>query len=224
MARVLVIRHHWEDHPGLIGEALATRGYQLDVVMMDETTSTPSLDGYDVLVILGSKNAVYDKEVEAAWFGKELELIGDAEARGLAILGICFGAQALCVFHGGEVIPSDFPEIGWFEVEAVNDSAIASGPWFEYHFDRCVLPVGAQLWAKSARAVQAFAVGNHVGVQFHPEVDELQLRDWLAVGGDEARASGVDVEALLAETRRETSAARIRAGNLVDLFLAHITR
>jgi len=34
--------------------------------MMDESTPTPSLEGYDVLVILGSKESVYDHEVEAA--------------------------------------------------------------------------------------------------------------------------------------------------------------
>ena len=105
MRRALVLRHHLEDHPGLVGEAFERRGFDVDVVMVNESTVTPSLDGYEVLVILGSKCAVYDREVEAAWFGRELALIGDADERGVAILGICFGAQALCRHFGGEVGP-----------------------------------------------------------------------------------------------------------------------
>ncbi len=221
MARALVLRHHLEDHSGLIGESFEARGYEIDLRMMNAENPSPSLEGYDVLVILGSKSAVYDKAVEQAWFGRELALIAEAERRDVPILGICFGAQALCLYHGGVVERSRSPEIGWYEVEARNDSGIASGPWFEFHFDHCTLPEKAELWATSPRAVQAFCVGRHVGVQFHPEVDHLQLRDWFAGGDDEAREAGVDVEALLEETAKETPAARQRALALVDLFLSH---
>jgi GMP synthase-like glutamine amidotransferase len=224
MARALVLRHHLEDHSGLIGEAFEARGFELDLRMMNEESPTPSLDGCDALVILGSKSAVYDKEVEEAWFGRELELIGDAQRRHVPILGICFGAQALCIFHGGAVERSDSPEIGWYEVEAQNESGIASGPWFEFHFDRCNLPEKAELWATSPRAVQAFSVGRDVGVQFHPEIDHIQLRDWFAGGVEEAREFGVDIDALIEQTAKETPAARERAGGLVDLFLAHGAR
>jgi GMP synthase-like glutamine amidotransferase len=224
MTRALVLRHHPEDHSGLIGEAFESRGYELDLRMMNEESETPSLEGYDVFVILGSKSAVYDKEVEQAWFGRELELIAEAERRDIPIFGICFGAQALCLYHGGDVERSDEPEIGWYDVEALNGSGIASGPWFEFHFDRCRLPEGAQLWATSPRAVQAFCFGRNVGVQFHPEVDHLQLRDWFASGVDEAREFGVDPDALIEQTERETPAARGRAADLVDRFLAHIER
>lgn len=222
MTRALVLRHHPEDHSGLIGEAFGSRGYELDHRMMNETTETPSLEGYDVLIILGSKSAVYDKEIEEAWFGREMELIADAEARDVPVFGICFGAQALCLFHGGIVERSPHPEIGWYEVEAQNGSGISSGPWFEFHFDRCKLPDVARLWAVSPRAVQAFCVGRNVGVQFHPEVDHLQLAEWFAGDVDEARGFGVDTDALLEETKKETPAARERAADLVDLFLSHI--
>ncbi|MHB1208839.1 MAG: type 1 glutamine amidotransferase [Acidimicrobiales bacterium] len=221
MARALFLRHHLEDSPGLIGEAFVQRGFDVDLAMMDKHSPTPTLAGYDVLVILGSKSAVYDSAEEAAWFGRELGLIGEAAQRSLPILGICFGAQALCRYYGGVVEPSDEPELGWYEVDACNDSGIARGPWFEYHFDRCHLPDGAQLWASSPRAVQAFAIGRNVGVQFHPEIDDVQLAQWFAAGEGEVRAFGVDPEQLLLQTAHETPAARLRAVELVDLFLSH---
>ncbi len=219
MARALALRHHDEDRPGLVGEAFEARGYDVDLVMMDATSPTPSLEGYDAMIILGSKCAVYDQEVEAAWFHRELALIGDAEKRSLPILGICFGAQALCRYYGGDVRRAPDGEIGWFEIEVVADVALPRGPWFEFHFDNCSLPAAAELWATSARAVQAFAIGRNVGVQFHPEIDEAQLKEWLAADEEETRELGLDLETLLSETARETPAARVRAQELVDLFL-----
>jgi GMP synthase-like glutamine amidotransferase len=224
VARALVLRHHLEDNAGLVGEAFESRGYEIDLRMMNASTTSPSLNGADVFVILGSYSAVYDTEVEQAWFGRELELIADAHRRDLPIFGICFGAQALCLFHGGVVERSNFPEVGWYEVEARNGSGIAKGPWFQYHFDHCVLPEGAQLWATTPRAVQAFSVGRNVGVQFHPEIDDVQLRSWFASSDEDARALGIDVEALIEQTRQETPSARGRALDLVDLFLTHIER
>ena len=219
--RVLVLRHHEEDHPGLIGEALVARGFALDVVMMNETTPTPSLEGVDVLLILGSSSAVYDHEVEKAWFGRELGLIAEAGEREVPVFGICFGAQALCLFHGGSVSRSPEPEIGWYHVREEGGHVMDPGPWFEFHFDRCTLPAEAQLWATSPRAVQAFSVGRNFGVQFHPEIDDQQLRDWLESAADSARDFGHDIDELVAEPAREVPAARRRAAVLVDQFLRH---
>ncbi|MDE3065302.1 MAG: gamma-glutamyl-gamma-aminobutyrate hydrolase family protein [Acidobacteriota bacterium] len=222
MGRALVLRHHPEDRAGLVGEALAARGFDLEVVMMDEASPTPTVEGMDLLVILGSKHAVYDPVIEEAWFGRELEVVAEADRRGVPIFGICFGAQALCRHFGGTVAASPHPEVGWFEVEEVGGSGVPSGPWFEWHFDACTLPEGAELWATNPRAVQAFAIGRHVGVQFHPEIDEGQLADWLSAGGDDdARALGLDPADLLARTSRETPVARARVAALVELVLRH---
>jgi GMP synthase-like glutamine amidotransferase len=115
--RVLFLRHHGEDRPGLVGTAFEARGYDVTVVMMDEDSATPSVEGYDALVILGSKHAVYDERVEAAWFGRELDVIDEADQLDVPILGICFGAQALCLHHGGTVERSSEPEVGWYEID-----------------------------------------------------------------------------------------------------------
>jgi GMP synthase-like glutamine amidotransferase len=219
MARALFLRHHREDSPGLIGEAFEARGYEIDLVMMNERSDTPSLEGYDVLAILGSTSAVYDREVETAWFHRELALICDADGRALPILGICFGAQALCRYFGGVVSRAPEGEVGWYDIDVTEGVELSRGPWFEFHFDVCTLPETAELWATSARAVQAFAIGCHVGVQFHPEVDDTQLKEWFASDEEGMRKLDLDVAALLEQTARETPAARVRAQELVDLFL-----
>jgi GMP synthase-like glutamine amidotransferase len=223
MPSALFVRHHHEDNPGLIGEAFKARGFACDLVMMDASTPTPLLDGYDVLVILGSSSSVNDPDVQSAWFGRELELLEEAVRREIPIFGICFGAQALCRVFGGTVERSDAPEIGWYEVQSKNDAPLGEGPWFEFHFDRCILPPSAQLWASTEHAVQAFSIGRNLGVQFHPEIDDVQLRDWFSVDDTEHPRQFASREELLAQTAEQTPAARKRALELVDSFLAHST-
>jgi GMP synthase-like glutamine amidotransferase len=223
MPRALVLRHHDEDHAGLIGEAFLARGFELEAVMMNELAPTPVVDPYDVLIVLGSKNAVYDHEVERAWFGRELGVIRRAEELDIPVFGICFGAQALCLYHGGSVTraPAGEAEVGWYEVEVDPGVDLDTGPWFEFHYDRCELPPTAFLWASTSRAPQAFSVGRNVGVQFHPEIDDEQLRDWLETAADDAREFGHDPAELLALTASHVPGARQRAARLVDLFLTH---
>ncbi len=222
MAKALYLRHHPEDSPGLIAEAFESRGYELDVVLFDEHASTPSLDGVDVFVLGGSKCAVYDESTQQAFLNRELALIGESAERSIPVLGICFGAQALCHYHGGTVRKTATPEVGWYDVTPVAGSAIVPGPWFEFHFDECVVPEEADVLAVTGSTVQAFTVGKNFAVQFHPEVDANQLRDWMGAGGaEEAREFGLDVDELLAESERLTPGARQRAQDLVDIFLRH---
>jgi GMP synthase-like glutamine amidotransferase len=224
MPSALFVRHHQEDNPGLIGEAFRARGFECDLVMMDASTPTPSIDGYDVLIVLGSSSSVNDPDAESAWFGRELRLLDVAVRSGVPIFGICFGAQALCRLFGGTVERSASPEIGWYDVRPIDDSPIETGPWFEFHYDRCLLPASATPLASTEHAVQAFSVGANLGVQFHPEIDEDQLRDWFDADNADHPREFASREELLIQTKEQTPAARARAAHLVDVFLTRVAR
>ena len=74
--------------------------------------------------------------------------------------------------------------------------------------------------ARNDAAVQAFRIGRHLAVQFHPEVDGPQLKRWLDAHTDtEARQLGIDADQFLADTIREEPAARARADRLVAAAL-----
>jgi GMP synthase-like glutamine amidotransferase len=74
--------------------------------------------------------------------------------------------------------------------------------------------------ARNDVAVQAFRIGRHLAVQFHPEVDGIQLKRWLdALTDCDATSLGIDPDQLLADTIREEPAARERAGLLVATAL-----
>jgi hypothetical protein len=94
-----------------------------------------------------------------------------------------------------------------------------SGPWFQFHFDRGMLPDEAVTWAYTDRAVQAFSIRRHVGTQFHPEIDARQLRVWMSSDADDVRSLGLDPDSLIRQALDEEAGARQRARDLVTLAL-----
>jgi GMP synthase-like glutamine amidotransferase len=219
--RVAVIRHHDVDSAGFIGAAFEARGARLDTYLFPDDGPLPALGGVDHIVVLGAISSVNDAD---PWIAAEQEWLGQAGTLGVPVLGICFGGQQLCVISGGRVEQSPCKEIGWSVVESADVDLVPAGPWLEFHGDRCLLPEGVRVLARNDLCVQAFTVGRHLGVQFHPEVDGPQLKRWLDGGGRaEALREGVDPDDLLAATIREEPAARARADRLVAaaLKLAH---
>ena len=74
--------------------------------------------------------------------------------------------------------------------------------------------------AHNALGVQAFRLGRHLAVQFHPEVDGEQFRLWLDCGGRaQIEAAGYDPDQILAQTITEEPAAKARADQLVATAL-----
>jgi GMP synthase-like glutamine amidotransferase len=218
MMRVVVIRHHDIDSAGFIAEAFEARGASLTVHLFPDEGPLPALDGVDHVIVMGAVSSVNDPD---PWIAEELAWLRAADTAGLPVLGICFGAQALCAALGGRVEAMAGKEVGWFTVESADEDAVPAGPWLEFHNDRCLLPAGAEVLARNDAAVQAFRIGRHLAVQFHPEVDGPQLKRWLDAHTDtEARQLGIDADQFLADTIREEPAARARADRLVATALA----
>ncbi|MET8980036.1 type 1 glutamine amidotransferase [Streptomyces sp. NPDC004539] len=228
----LVIAHDSASSPGPVGDRLAERGYTLDVVTVvpEERFADPAvrfdfpdLSDYRLVVALGAPWSVYDDASVGTWIEGELGLLRAAHAADVPVLGICFGAQALATALGGAVARSPEPEIGWFTVESERPDLIASGPWFQWHFDRFTVPPEAQCLARSTAGPQAFRIGRALGVQFHPEITEKTLDRWLELGGAaQAERHGVDPMLLVAETRLRREESSLRAHRLVDTFLDHV--
>ena len=217
---VIVIRHHAEDAPGFIADAFAARGATLATHLFPEQDALPEATGVDHVVVLGAVSSVYDDGTHRDWIAQELAWLRQVDAAGVPVLGICFGAQALCAAFGGRVEAAPRPEIGWTLIEPAGPGLIPAGPWLQFHGDRCLPPPEAAVLARNETGVQAFAIGRHLAVQFHTEVYGEPLARWLAGGGrDQARQAGQDPEEFLAETIAHEPAARSRAGQLVGTAL-----
>ncbi len=131
--RALFLSHESDVLPGYLGEAARRRGIAVDVWDAWRGAPPPSPVGYDLLVPLGSAASAYDDSVP--WLTAELELLRAAAASDMAVLGVCFGAQALARVLGGAVGRADLPEVGWYMIETAAPDLIAPGPWLEWHFD-----------------------------------------------------------------------------------------
>ncbi len=89
---------------------------------------------------------------------------------------------------------------------------VAGEPVLYWHGDRFELPEGcASLTATPARPNQAFIVGEHaMAWQFHLEVDDARIEQWLIGHTGELREASIDVVALRqAAALRCTSMARV---------------
>jgi GMP synthase-like glutamine amidotransferase len=163
---------------------------------------------------------VYDDGAARGWIAEELAWLRRADQAGVPVLGVCFGAQALCATRGGEVVPAPRKEVGWITIDSPDPALIPAGPWLLFHGDVCLPPPEATVLASNDIGVQAFSIGRHLAVQFHPEVDEAQLRRWMNAGGrEEALHAGQDPDKLLAETAIQEPASRARAEVLVATAL-----
>ena len=220
--RLLVIEHEEDSGGELLGEAAVAKGFRLHVVTPNSGIPT-SCAGYDAVIMLGSADSVYDPAI-ADWFVPEIELLREADAIGVPVFGVCFGAQALAVALGGSVARAACPEIGWVEVDSTDIHVIPAGPWFEWHVDTITPPDGAEVLATTKLAngelcVQAYRVGPHLAVQFHPEAQLRQATDWPAADPVNLAATGQTPEWILQRTIEELPAARVRAADLLDRFL-----
>ena len=69
-------------------------------------------------------------------------------------------------------------------------------------------------------AVQGFASGPHMGLQFHPEVTPAIVDDWISVGGRDLDSQRLDAQAIRADTTRQAAQARVAAYTLFDTWAA----
>lgn len=230
--RVLVIQHDHICLPGSVGERFSERGYELVVhqVVEADRFETPDVDtefpdpaGFDAIVAMGAPWSAYDQDAVGSWVLPELDLLRQAHDGSVPVLGICFGGQLLALAHGGSVRRSPTPELGWAEVESDDELLVASGPWFQWHYDRWETPAAAREIARNSSSSQAFVLGRNLAVQFHPEMTSQILAGWLATGGqaDVARF-GLEGAELQRRTRECDAANRERARRLVDAFLDRV--
>ena len=221
---VIVLKHHREDDPGLIGLELERRGATISVHNLLRDGPIPDPTEYDLAVVLGSKWSVYDRETVGHWIDDELAFLHNADQAGIPVLGICFGSQALCVAHGGVVESSGDYEIGWYQINSTNPG-VPNAKWFQFHGDRCLPSDEMEVLATNELCVQAFSIRRNLGVQFHPEIERGQLERWLPNGGeDEMRNFGLNVDAVLQETDERYDEAVANVATLVNFFLSDIAK
>jgi GMP synthase-like glutamine amidotransferase len=207
----VLIRQHVDSAPaGLLGEWLEARGLAYEVQETWVTPSVPDPADYAFIASLGHDRMAGD--LHDPGVAAERALLAQAVEGDVPVLGLCYGGQVLAAVLGAEVGPAPVPELGWRVVESDDASLIPAGPWLEWHYERFCTPPGATELARTADAPQAFRLGPHLGVQFHPEATVPIVAGW-------ARAEGRE-DVPLAASPEQREAARSAAFRLFDGFVA----
>lgn len=186
-APVLVLQNLSGDGPGYLATWLRAHGIAFDVFDAEAGRAYPeSIDGYRALALLGGEMSANDALPSLR---QAERLIRDAIARDAPVIGHCLGGQLMARALGARVRASPAPEIGWQTMTL--DESPAARAWFgdgpgerlvyHWHAESFDLPPGAQRLASSAACPnQAFAIGPHLALQFHVELDRDKLARWSA--------------------------------------------
>jgi para-aminobenzoate synthetase component 2 len=191
VARILVVDNYDSFVYNLV-QYLGQLGAET-VVRRNDEVGTPDADGFDG-VLLSPGPGVPEKA------GISVEMVGACEDKGIPLLGVCLGHQAIAVAHGATV--GRAPELlhgKTSEVEHAGAGVLHALPTpftaTRYHslaVEESTLPPELAVTGRTASGV-VMALRHRdkpvEGVQFHPESvltqgGHLMLASWLRTCGD----------------------------------------
>jgi GMP synthase (glutamine-hydrolysing) len=234
MVRVLVLQHMGCEGLGSLEGFFDKQGVDHVHVALFAGEKIPSdWDRYNGIVILGGPMNVY-QEKEYPFLAEEDALIKKALANLKPMLGICLGAQIIAKAAGAKVLTGHRKEIGWYDVNLTSegrDDLLFNGlpksfKVFQWHGDTFDIPSkGVKLASSEIFPNQAFRVGNACGLQFHIEVTEGIILDWMKEYNKEI--GGLDYinpKEIISDTKRRSKDLIKLADKVYANFLGLMTR
>lgn len=182
---VLILQHLSNDGPAHLATWLARHGIAFERCNAAAGDTCPAdLGRHAALAVLGGEMSAND---DLPFLRGGERLIRAAVERGVPVIGHCLGGQLMARALGATVQASPAPEIGWQQIDLTPAAAgwfgtgaeATSTTVFQWHYEAFALPPQATLLAGNVACPhQAFAIGPHLAMQFHIEVDVPKLEGW----------------------------------------------
>lgn len=181
-----IICHAGCDPPGYLCLYLDKKNISYRKTTVTENDSPEiDLDAISGLVVMGGPYSVNETHL---WLDGEFRFIRKAIKKGVPMMGVCFGAQLISKALGAQVSTAPTMEAGWHRI-VVDTSKLAydktSGlpdkfEAFEWHEETFAIPDGAIPIFKGKRIEhQGFLYGRIFAMQFHLEMTEHMVYEWL---------------------------------------------
>jgi GMP synthase-like glutamine amidotransferase len=206
MIQIYSLEHAPHEDPVYITQWLYDRQIILHPVRLYLGDHFPDLNDVGILLIMGGFINIYDED-DFPWLVQEKLFIKAVIDAGKPVLGICLGGQLVSDILGGRVTKASVPEYGWHTTSRVCSavdrkwisSSQGSGIFpdkievFEWHQDTFSIPPGAvRIYASDLCENQAYVYRDRIiGLQFHPEMDDPTIRDFLVHSSPELREKGI---------------------------------
>jgi GMP synthase (glutamine-hydrolysing) len=185
----MVFQHVPYEPLGTLDPLIRSRKHRIRYVNFGrEPDAEPNIQGYDALIILGGPMNIGEEE-EYPHLNVEKQVIQQAMALDVPILGICLGAQLIASACGGRVYKANEKEIGWTNLspttagleDPIVKHFVTEQNIFQWHGFTFDLPNDASLLVKGEQVTnQAFKVKENVyGFQFHLEASLPLIKRWL---------------------------------------------
>ncbi len=227
--RVLSVNHGPTVPGGVFDEAVESTGHVLERWQVPDGGSPDPAGSYDAVMVFGGSQHP-DQDDSFGWLGQEEAFLREVLADEVPVFGVCLGAQMLARAAGATVGPASEPEIGWLEVSLTADGAAdpvlgvipARATVFQWHHYTFALPPNATALAESELCLQAFRLGEQPawGIQFHAEVTEAMVSDWVEELPEELP---MPAEELLAALQKHIERSNAQGRALAAAFLREAT-
>ena len=180
---IRIFRHIDCEGPAYLQTLLEEKAIPFELVRIDEFEPVKmQLDHVAGLIFMGGSMSVNDP---LEWIAQEVALIKQAVQQNVPVLGVCLGSQLLAMALGARVYSGPCMEIGWYPVTCITGHPLTAGlpeqlVVFHWHGETFDLPEGASLLFSNDRYLhQGFALGPHLGLQFHVEMQADVVREWI---------------------------------------------
>lgn len=184
MRPVLILQHQTPERPAYLATWLDQHGISYETRNAGRGEEFPnSIEPYSALAVMGGGMSANDPLLS----NRQAEiLILQAMRLNRPVIGHCLGGQLMTRALGGTIGASPQPEIGWQPIKYENHPLALH--WFgheptpvviQWHYESFTIPPGAIKLASSQSCPnQAWAMGPHLAMQFHIEIDSDKAQAW----------------------------------------------